>query len=110
MATPPKGKADYLAEGDYNAACWECGRKFKASTMRRNWQGYWVCPAHWEARQPQDFVRGMPDDQIPPWVQPESDVFTVFCTPNGNTAIADYAVAECMIAEFIDPAFDAAGD
>lgn len=104
------GKADYAELGDWNADCWECGRKFKASTLKRHWQGYWVCMDHWEPRQPQDFVRGMADDQIPPWTQNVPDTFVLFCEPNGMTAIADYAVADCAICDFTSPAFDPAGD
>jgi hypothetical protein len=37
--------------------------------MARNWQGYFVCPEHNEPRQPQDFVRAVPDEQIVPWSQ-----------------------------------------
>ena len=70
------GRADYWAPGDWNTVCYECGRKFKASEMKRHWQGYYVCPPHWEARQPQDFARAVPDNQTPPWVQPmPADVF-----------------------------------
>lgn len=63
------------AKGDYNAVCYECGRKFKASELRRHWQGYFVCPEHWEPRQPQDFVRGIQDVQTVPWAQPMEDEF-----------------------------------
>lgn len=64
------GRADYLALGDWNVQCYQCGFKGKASQMVRNWQGYYVHPEHNEPRQTQDFVRGVPDKQIPPWVQP----------------------------------------
>lgn len=64
------GRADFWAPGDWNTVCYECGRKRKASELRKHWQGYYVCPEHWEARQPQDFVRAIPDNQLPPWVQP----------------------------------------
>ena len=106
MATEGKGKADYLQLGDWNAACYQCGRKFKASTLRRNWQGFWVCPPHWEPRQPQDFVRGVQDIQTVPWVQPINEDFVVFCTPNAITAIANFAVANCAIADRIASGFD----
>ena len=44
--------------------------------MKRHWQGYYLCPDHWEPRQPQDFVRGTKDVQHPPWTQPmPADVF-----------------------------------
>ena len=72
------GKADYLELGDWNAVCYECGRKFKASQLLRHWQGYYVCKEHWEPRQPQDFVRSINDVQTPPWVQPmPADTFAM---------------------------------
>jgi hypothetical protein len=49
--------------------------KFKASQLKRHWKGYYVCVEHWEPRQPQDFVRGVPDIQTPPWVQDKSDTY-----------------------------------
>jgi len=64
------GRADYLNLGDWNTQCFQCGKKMKASQAVRNWQGYYVHPEHNEPRQTQDFVRGVPDNQIPPWVQP----------------------------------------
>lgn len=64
------GRADYLEIGDWNCVCYQCGRKRKASKMRKHWQGYWVCPEHWEPRQTQDFVRNIPDVMTPPWAQP----------------------------------------
>lgn len=96
------GKADHLVLGDHNAVCYECGRKFKASLLRRHWQGYWVCAQHWEARQPQDFVRALPDTQTPPWVQPmPANVFIAYCSTEGRAAIAGYAVAGCAIAGYV---------
>ncbi len=70
MSEPTKGPADFLKLGDYNVVCYQCGRKKKASWMRKHWEGYYVCPEHWETRQPQDFARGVPDTQTPPWTQP----------------------------------------
>lgn len=64
------GKADFLKLGDWNAVCYQCGFKRKASYLVKNWQGYYVCPEHNEPRQPQDFVRAVPDVQTPPWTQP----------------------------------------
>jgi hypothetical protein len=70
MSGPVRGRADYFAPGDWNAVCYECGRKRKASTLKRHWQGYYVCPEHWEPRHPQDFARGVQDVQTPGWTQP----------------------------------------
>lgn len=66
---------DYFALGDYNAACFECGGKRKASELKRHWKGYYVCPEHWEPRQPQDFVGVQPEQERIPWAQPEQEVF-----------------------------------
>jgi len=67
------GRGDGLREGDWNSMCWSCGRKRKAGDLMKYWQGFWICPEHWETRQPQDFARGVPDVQTPPWVQPMLD-------------------------------------
>jgi len=100
------GRADRVTLGDWNAVCFECGRKRKASTMKKNWQGYWVCPEHWEPRHPQDFVRALPDNQTPPWVQPPADCFIGFCTPCSTSAVTDLGVADCAIADYLSPACD----
>ena len=100
------GRADWLDLGNWNAVCYECGRKRKASTLMRNWQGYYVCPEHWEPRQPQDFVRSVPDVQTPPWAQPmPADVFLNACTPNGSSAIPGDAVPGCAIPGYLSPFF-----
>jgi len=92
------GRADYYEDGGWNTVCYECGRKRKAGTLKRHWQGYYVCPEHWEPRQPQDFVRSVPDDQTPEWVQPmPANVFGQTCTLEGSTAIPELALPGCMI-------------
>jgi hypothetical protein len=90
--------------GDWNAACFRCGQKRKASELRKEWQGYYVCPEHWEPRHPQDFVKGVPDDSSVPWSQPEewnyvgpqAPVNT--CTIDGRFSVAGLATAGCMVA------------
>lgn len=102
------GRADYYVPDDWNAVCYECGRKRKASQLKRHWQGYWVCPEHWEARHPQDFVRGVPERATPPWVQPmPGDVFAAVCSPNGVSAVPGYAQPGCATPGYLSPAFDA---
>jgi len=95
--TPQKGRADFLSPGDFNAVCSMCGRKRKASTMEKNWQGLYRCPEHNEPRQPQDFVRNVKDDQSVPWAQLPQKTFTVLCTRNGVSAIPDAAMPDCSI-------------
>lgn len=64
--------------GDWLAICDSCGRKFYASELRRRWDGYMVCDDDFEERQPQDFVRAVPDHQRVAWTRSEpSDVFVV---------------------------------
>lgn len=105
--TPTKGRADYLELGSWNVACAECGRKFKAEEMRQlppgvPGGGMWVCLPHWNQRQPQDFVRGIPERMAPPYVQPQLDYFPVVTnelTSSATTAASD--VCTYPTSEFI---------
>lgn len=63
---------NYYKAGDYNAICDVCGFKFKASSLRKRWDGFMVCHKDFEIRHPQDFVRGIKDTQSLPWTRPES--------------------------------------
>lgn len=102
----PQGEADHLALGDWNANCFRCGSKFKASTMQKNWQGFWTCLRCYEPRQPQDFARGIVEIITPPWMQPPgAEVFVMFCSPNGRTALPGVGIPGCMRPGFIDPAY-----
>jgi hypothetical protein len=101
--TPPKGPADHLVLGDWNATCYICGRKFKASQLRKHWRGYWVCEVDWEPRHPQDFVRAVPDVQTVPWAQDPADVLLPQCTLLGQCDISDYAVSDCAVSELVIP-------
>ena len=65
-----RGPRSYLKLGDWNAVCYFCGFKYKASELVRYWEGFYVCKECWEPRHPQDFVRGTMDEQTPPWTQP----------------------------------------
>jgi hypothetical protein len=92
------GRADYWKIGDWNALCDVCGFKRKASEMKLRWDGLYVCPEDWEPRQPQDFVRGVPDNQTPPWTRPvPPPIFASFCTLQGRSGLAGFAVAGCSI-------------
>ena len=58
-------------KGDWIADCDVCGRKYKASQLQKRWDGLMCCRHDWEPRQPQDFVRGVDDNQTVPWSRPE---------------------------------------
>jgi hypothetical protein len=45
-----------------------------------------VCPKDWEPRHPQDFVKGVRDDQRVPWVRPEPE--PIFLNP-GDVKASD---------------------
>jgi hypothetical protein len=100
------GRADFFAEGDWNVACFRCGRKRKASTMRKQWQGYYVCPEHREPRHPQDFVKAKAESTTVPWSQEmPAEVFTMLCDPNGMTALPNKAIPGCVMPGYISPSF-----
>jgi len=61
----------YYRSGDHNAICDRCGRKFKASQLKKTWDGFYMCAKHWEERHIADFFRGRPDDQSVPWTRSE---------------------------------------
>lgn len=65
------GPKDYAKIGDWNALCDVCRFKFKASELRRRWDGRMVCEADFEERHPQDLIR-IPQERIAtPWARPE---------------------------------------
>lgn len=66
------GKADYFLLGTYNSICDQCGFKYKDKDMRTQWDGLRVCKSCWEPRNPQDFVRGVQDNQSVPIARPDS--------------------------------------
>lgn len=109
---PQKGHADYLQLGDWNAVCFECGRKFKASELLKHWRGYWVCKQHWEPRHPQDFVRAPPPPVPPPFVQPMPflDQFAQFCTPNGMSAVPGAMCPGCAVPGYLSPSYNPDSD
>jgi hypothetical protein len=70
------GKADYYAQGNWNAICDKCGKKYKASKLKTEWNGLLVCRTCFEFRHPQDFVRGVKDSTYVPFRALEApDVF-----------------------------------
>ena len=95
--------------GDWIADCDVCGRKFKASKLVRRWDGLMCCEEDWEIRQPQDFVRGVADTQIAPWLRPEpSDSFILACTT--RSSLAGYAQSGCAISgNTVDPGYISQG-
>ena len=67
------GHADYFKHGDYNVICDICGFKYKASETRLQWNNLLACSTCYEERHPQDFVRGIRDDQRVPIPRPDTE-------------------------------------
>lgn len=111
MTTPARGEADYLSLGDWNAVCFDCGKKRKASELVKTWQNFYVCPHHVNiVRHPQDFVRGIPDNMSVPWSQSTpAPIFTHFCTPNGLSAVPGFAEPGCAVPSYISPSYNPLG-
>lgn len=86
-------KLGYFEIGTYNFQCDECGRWFKATSIRKRWDGAWVCDTGtcWEPRQPQDFQRGVKDDpSVPiarPRILPTGASINYFFWTNGPSAV-----------------------
>lgn len=68
--------ANYYKHGSNNVICDRTGFKVKVEECSFEWNGLFVMNSVWEERHPQDFVRGVPDDQNPEVSRPEgTDVF-----------------------------------
>jgi hypothetical protein len=60
--------------GDPKAICDICGFEHNLSALRMNWKRQMVCSLDWEPRHPQEFVKGVRDDQgVKPNMRPEPE-------------------------------------
>ncbi len=89
-----------FVSGDWNAVCDSCGFQFKASQLKRRWDGFMVCSKDYETRHPQDFVRAFPESHPIPFSRDPVDIFLErdMCTVSGRSAVAGYAIAGCSVA------------
>lgn len=87
--------------GTWRAICDRCGFELPSNLLIKDWQGLRVCKECWEPRHPQDFVRGVPDCQTPPWTRPEPpDIFVeLLCDMWSSASLADFGVADCAKAD-----------
>jgi len=94
---------NHLILGDWNALCDSCGRKFKASSLRKRWDGLMVCKHDYETRHPSDFLRVQRERVAVPFSRPypSQDSYIpipYICTPEGRIGIPFFATAGCAIA------------
>lgn len=93
---------NWLKLGDYNAICDSCGRKFKASTMRKRWDGFFVCQEDFEVKHPQLSLKVHGDKQTVPIPRPDAivDTFLFYCSIWTSSCYADMATADCAKADY----------
>lgn len=66
--------ANFYKPGTWNAICDSCGFKFKATDLKRRWDGMIVDAACWETRNPQDFLRSVREySNEMPWTRPDDN-------------------------------------
>ena len=70
-----KGRANYLLKGENNVECDRTGFKVKSGDVKQEWNHFMVRLESWEQRQPQDLLRGFPDNQSPQVSRPGTGDF-----------------------------------
>lgn len=95
--------APYFLKGAWNAVCDLCGRQFKSFQLMKNWKGQMVCRQDWEPRQPQDFVRGVKDVQMPPWVRPDGEIYVMGSLLITEISSEPYGTLDYILTEAGDP-------
>lgn len=68
----------YFRLGAWKAQCDRCGFHYHNTQLRREWTGLMVCHGPgtndcWEPRNTQEYIRGVKDQQAPPWTRPAPD-------------------------------------
>lgn len=94
---------NYFKSGEWNVYCMVCNRKIKSGQMLKRWDGLLVCPEDYENRHPMDFLRARQERISVPFTSDTSfDQFDgpsypsyPFCTQEGSSGIAGWAVAGC---------------
>jgi len=89
---------NHLLTGDWNVLCDSCGRKFKASQIKKRWDGLMVCSEDYELRHEQDFLRVQKEKIAVPFSRPypAADTYTGYiCSIVEIRPLADVATADC---------------
>lgn len=66
------GTKRHYKPGSFYRICDRTGFATRAEDTQMEWNGLIVDRRVWEARQPQDFVTGVPDNQTVPYARPRS--------------------------------------
>jgi hypothetical protein len=81
----------HYVPGDFYRICDRSGFKIRARRTQMEWNGLIVSDKFYEARQPQDFVKGVPDNQTVPYARPRQT--NTFLGPLTTTLTANVAAA-----------------
>lgn len=83
-------KLGFYSIGESNVICDQCGRAFKSNQLKKRWDNAWTCNMCWEPRHPQDFVRGIKDNQAPALDRPRAAMPQYYADfPSGLTNYAE---------------------
>lgn len=95
---------NWFKSGEWNVFCMVCNRKIKSGSAKKRWDGLIVCDDDYENRHPMDFLRTRQERISVPFTADTS--FTTFngppyppypfCTQEGASGVASFAVAGCM--------------
>lgn len=94
----------YFKSGDWNAVCDVCGFRFKASQLKKRWDGLMVCAEDFEHRHPQELRKPIKETFQLPFRRPETDVLIgPVCNIFTSQSKADWSAADCAQADRNDP-------
>lgn len=94
----------HFVKGDWNADCDECGFTFKASQLRKRWDGAMVCDKDWEPRHPQDLLRVRKERGGVPWSRPQDAIAaSTFTDPATNLEVTTVPAAQQVTFGPVDP-------
>jgi hypothetical protein len=97
---------NWLKLGDWNVICDSCGRKFKASSMRKRWDGLLVCREDFEVKHPQLSMKVRGDKQTIPIPRPEAeDQFIQVCWIWDRSPYANLGSADCSTVGKTTPSY-----
>lgn len=104
----------HYVPGDFYRVCDISGFKIRNGRTRKEWNNLIVWDRVWEARQPQDFVKGVIDDQTVPEPRPrQPNVFLGFLTttttanaPLGTTALSVASTARMQNGDTVQVMLD----
>ena len=96
---------NHLKLGDWNVACDVCGLKYKASQIKKRWDGLMVCSRDYEQRHPSDFLRIKTEKISVPFVRPDSAInyISYICSLYESQGLADIGSADCARADIRFP-------